>query len=116
MNLTFLVRQVRILALTGAVVFAIGIGASQSMHTGSLQDNVAGHARFVDGSESTGKPPKPKPPTPARERMQFAEGSESTGSGKPPKPKPSKFSIGAIQIADGSESTGGNKPPKPKNG
>ena len=113
MNLTFLVRKVRILALTGAVVFAIGMGASQSLHIVSLQGDAAGHARFVDGSESTGKPPKPKPATPARERMQFVDGSESTG--KPPKPKPLTFSIGSIQLADGSESTGGGKPPKPKN-
>lgn len=113
MNLKLMVREVRVLALLGAIAFAVGIGANQSLSTANMQKNSAGNVQIVDGSESTGKPPKPKPFMPPIEHVQYADGSESTG--KPPKPKPAKFTIAPLQIADGSESTGSGKPPKPKN-
>ena len=86
MNLNSLVREVRLLAVAGAIAFALGIGLS---HTGNTTVNSPtaavrgeGQTRIADGSESTGKPPG----KPHRQAMLVADGSESTG--KPPtKPK-----------------------------
>jgi len=100
MSLHTLVRKLRLMVPVGALAFtlALGVDLGHSMHAPtSVADAPAMH-RLADGSESTGKPPKPKG------RLLIADGTESTH--KPPKPK------GRILIADGTESN--SKPPKPK--
>jgi hypothetical protein len=93
MNLKSLVREMRLLALAGAVAFALGIGVShagsKTVNSTTAKTNQAdGNVRIADGSESTGKPPtKPhRQFMSAGTSMLIADGSESTS--KPPtKPK-----------------------------
>ncbi len=113
MSLHALVRKIGPLTLVGAVALTLVTGFGHVNPTGSSVGNIPAVNRLADGSESTGKPPKPHNRSIRNdERIQrLADGSESTG--KPPKPKGRSLSIEqAPLLADsGSESTG--KPPKP---
>lgn len=92
MKLHAFARNMRLLALSGAAIYALSLGI--------------GHARnaAIDGQDAV-----------VPNHVLIVDGSESTGGGKPPKPHSRLVGDEArLLIADGSEFTG--KPPKPKNG
>ena len=84
MKLLTLGNSARLAVLAGLI--AVGVSAATVTQTAPASQPTIRAIQIVDGSESTGKPPKPHgrltvQPT----RALLADGSESTS--KPPKPK-----------------------------
>ena len=83
MKLLTLGKTARALALAG--LFALSVSAATT-HTALAHQPTVCAIYVVDGSESTGKPPKPHGRFfMGTQRALIADGSESTS--KPPKPK-----------------------------